>query len=253
MLNTHPDLFLPTEQYFLAPLIYRHVFYDHLNAGPFQDKLAAILQREDLCTWAQFGASQLPEITDSFASFYDGLVRGYGALSKDQVWGDTTPVNTAHLETINQAFPEAKYVFLIRDGRDTVASYQDYPTSFDHLPTFQAQVNYWLLAVRKYLWLSKKGDVHIVRYEDLVKNPREVLGALYKYLDVPDKSALWDNYLGTLDRDPFFEADQHRSLRSGITTKAIGRWKDQLTRDQLHICMKKMGKWLFYFKYPVKE
>lgn len=53
----------------------------------------------------------------------DALYRYLADKVGKKRWGDKSPVNTQHILTLASAFPDAKFVHIIRDGRDAAQSF----------------------------------------------------------------------------------------------------------------------------------
>lgn len=100
-------------------------------------------------------------------------------------WGYKTPQDHLHFDKLNSAFPNAIFVFVLRDPRSVLASYKNQQkikvAHFDprrYNPLIQGAA--WKLAADSY-FLNKEalgGRVHIVQYEKLVSDPNRVLEEL---------------------------------------------------------------------------
>jgi len=249
MLNTHPDLSLPTEQYFLSSMIYRFVLYNYLDASTLTEKMMQLLKKRDLHTWQDTDWNELDVSSFSFSSFIDQVFRLQCKTSQHSIWGDTTPVNTFQLPLIYRFFDSARYIFLLRDGRDVVASYQQNANAFDHLPTFESQIDFWLLSIQYYEWLKKRSQVLLVKYEDLINDTDSTLRAVCDFLEV-GPSMNWQKF-NENTKDTFFQKEQHRKVRGNLDKTRTGTWKQRLTREQMAFCEKKMQPYLRQFGYEL--
>src|SRR5207253_4289035 len=103
-------------------------------------------------------------------------VRGLGN-KRVAAFGEKTPEHTGHLPLIRQVFPEAKILVLYRDGRDVAASLSKMPWSSPNL-----YVNFlvWLYYHRAVQAANVRAwpGVHFARYEDIVADPEQQLGAI---------------------------------------------------------------------------
>jgi hypothetical protein len=123
MLDAHPDLAIPAETGFgLIPGV--------LPPGADRDLLAHTLLAQH--SWQDLGIGE-DELRAALAavepwSVGDGLravFRIYAAHQGKPRWGDKTPTHTRAMDAIARVLPEARFVHLIRDGRDVAASVRD--------------------------------------------------------------------------------------------------------------------------------
>lgn len=85
-----------------------------LHRGIPEQRLRSAMQRFD----ENLGSSPVPAARDLVHDLLDTSALDQGA----QMWADTTPQNAENAHRLIRLFPEAKVIFMIRDGRDTVAS-----------------------------------------------------------------------------------------------------------------------------------
>ena len=120
MLDRNPALAVPDESYFVPQLARRH--RGTVDVGAFVDDLRR------LPTLVEWGLS--PEAVR--AHLRDGMTPGeaigavfatYAAERGKPRWGDKTPLYMQHLPLLERLFPGARFVHLIRDGRDAALSF----------------------------------------------------------------------------------------------------------------------------------
>ena len=100
-------------------------------------------------------------------------------------YAEKTPINVLHIELLADVFPEARFIHLIRDGRDVALSYLDTDFGASSLPEAAVQ---WRRFVRKGRRSGARVGAHRyqeVRYEDLVADPDTVLRSLCEFIDLP--------------------------------------------------------------------
>jgi hypothetical protein len=132
----------------------------------------------------------IAHIHDYYASFQQAYMTRRGKLR----WADKTPVYTLHLDFIDELFPAARYVHLVRDGRDVVASFRD---RWGYLAGVRAANSVWAQYVRAALaWESGggAGRTRQVRYEALVNEPQATMRELLAFLGEP-----WDDRVVRFD------------------------------------------------------
>ncbi len=91
-----------------------------------------------------------------------------------------------HAYDILSTFPDAKFIYLVRDGRDVAASVKKMLS--------QSRVLYYIVQKWKteqlkclsiYNNLKPKNSIQIVKYEDLITNPVDQLTSICKFIDLP--------------------------------------------------------------------
>ena len=119
MLDSHPDIAIPPETGFLAQAALKP------NAGPRE----FVQHLESFDTWPDFHLereslldrlSRMPtfDLSDAYRAFY----AAYAARFSKPRYGDKTPIYAFHMQKIQELFPEAAFIHIIRDGRDAALS-----------------------------------------------------------------------------------------------------------------------------------
>lgn len=181
------------------------------NLGQFATEAASLKRRS------------LPILIDAFFRF---LAREAG-YACDR-WGDKTPWNTNHLPAIGATFPQARYLWLIRDGRDVALSYQ----RAGLYPDLRSAAVRWEQANRACARFARWAPhVYKVRYEDLVSAPEREFSALFDWAGLTFDA-------GVLDARPDRMGDvealaHHAAVTKQISTKSIGSWRKAKLDDEL--------------------
>lgn len=134
-------------------------------------------------------------------AFYREVLRRHLALkSQPVVYLSKSPAFTARLESVVETFPDARIIELARHPAECVTStagwlsfawhYFASPTErFPFLPTVLEMTRYWYLRPRDVL-AGRGGQHAVVRYEDLVARPREVVTGMLARLGFPADATL---------------------------------------------------------------
>jgi|GEM_PF-1156790 len=111
---------------------------------------------------------------------------------------EQTPWYGQHLASLNGLFPRAKYIHVIRDGRDVAISFARTPWWSNDILENLCQWERESSAILNHsLKILKPDQVLIVRYEDLVEDPEKTLMDVCGFLGVKFEPALLDsaNYI----------------------------------------------------------
>jgi protein-tyrosine sulfotransferase len=157
-------------------------------------------------------------------------------------WGEKTPRNIGRLREIFRHFPEARFVHVLRDGRDVACSLRTHPrhrvedgrlVPLDTWKSIAACARRWRndLEASRPFWDDPR--FHTVRYEALVNEPRSVLERLMAFLGEPwDEAMLAHAGTGSPFRDVTRFAQNPEAL-GAVSTAALSRWQRDLdARDR---------------------
>ncbi len=162
------------------------------------------------------------------------------ALGCKRRWADKTAFNILVFEQLAKLFPDARFIHLVRDGRDLAASLLERqwraPSGllFDQCASVSGAMRYWASIVARGLALEAHASFHArvlrVRYEDVVSDPESALHQLCGFLgEAFDPSML----LGTEHAGDLagLELETADRLRRPIGGAAVGRWRRDLAPE----------------------
>lgn len=259
LLNNHKEIFFPPEQYALPYVILNWNIGGFLFPKTFSKKAVNlflnnknnqnwILKKEDFKK-ILFNINN-HKYPISIKTITDAIYLHYAGKFKKQIkyYGDHSPLNTQFTYMLRKNFPNAKFVFLVRDPRDVVLSYKKLKNN----PA--SETNYaiwkWKESIKAYLQLKNKNyDVLLIKYEDLAQKPQVTVKEACRFLnikytqdmEIPVKSAM--KILGAKG------ISFHSNLSKPISTESIGKWKHELTKDQINFINHKTIKQRKIFGY----
>jgi hypothetical protein len=194
MLDSHPDVAVPHESYFVVPALHRRDVYE-TPEGVDRGGLLADLARDDTFTRWGLDAADIDRVRadatlGSVPDTLRALYRAYAHAAGKTRFADKTPRNVLHLGLLGSAFPDARFVHLVRDGRDVVPSM----LGLDYFPDrFPEAVLYWADRVERGRHAGRRlgPDRYVeVRYEELVADAPAVLAGLCDFLSLPFDPAM---------------------------------------------------------------
>jgi hypothetical protein len=177
---------------------------------------------DDSCTWPR-SKQNLRALLEAFYLFL-ATEHGYAATR----WGDKTPWNTMHLKSITRFFPDARYLYLIRDGRDSISSQVQ-----AEMRDLNEAARRWVSAndmCAKYLPQSRTLSM---RYEDIVRDPGPSFARIFDWAEL----SYQDRYLSEVPArlgDVTLRA-HHAGVLQPITPASIGGWRKKLSQDQINM------------------
>jgi len=92
---------------------------------------------------------------------------------------EKTPGHIYHISTMHKFINSPKIIIVIRDGRDVVASLKQRYEDLDK------GINRWINDNLEWINSPYKQYLHVVKYEDLVQSPKEILYHICMYINEP--------------------------------------------------------------------
>ena len=144
---------------------------------------------------------------------------------------EKTPRHIWHVDYIRRKYKGTKFIITTRDGMEVISSLYNRTKDFD-----QSCSRYFddsILSLRQ-LNLS---DTLLVRYEDLIENPKLVLESIFNWLDLTYEENILDYYLKPINwnfDNPYGDQkpNNHDILRNNQVnsplTKSKINWSDKL-------------------------
>jgi len=162
------------------------------------------------------------------------LVRQYsnaiGRSATPGAWIDHTPVNLQHSVSLLSAFPDAKFVHVVRDARAVAASVLRLtwgPNSIAHAGLFWTSSMAFGLGAE----LTLGGErIMRVRFESLVTAPEPTLREICAFLDIGYDPGM---LRGGGFRVPAYTSCQHSRVGHGIDAQTAQNWRKVLSRRQV--------------------
>jgi hypothetical protein len=175
-----------------------------------------------------------------YSDFVTGVFDLYGQAQGKPLVGDKTPAYVERMPTLHALWPEAKFVHLIRDGRDVCLSILDWKKR-DRTPGRYAtweddSVSTIALWWKRRVRLGREagasldpGLYHEVRYESLVARPADECEALCGFLGVPFDAAMLRFHEGQERAKPDLEAKKAwRPITPGLRD-----WRSEMPAEDL--------------------
>ena len=197
MLDRSPELAVPDESYFVPQLARRH--RGPVDVDAFLDDLRRLPTLVEWQVSADAVASRLrPGMTPGEA--IGAVFATYAAERGKARWGDKTPLYMQYLPLLERLFPDARFVHLVRDGRDAALSFLSVPAGimtegWGHPRDAAGFACQWATEVRAARELGRRvGTARYleVGYEALVAEPEAELRGICAFLGLAYDGAMVD-------------------------------------------------------------
>ncbi len=247
MLDSHPDLAIPGETHWVPKLI-RRLEQHRLDA----DELADFVTRSK--RWQEFHLDgeelrsryrALPDTNaaDAIRTFY--LL--YAEREGKTRYGDKTPGYIKEMVRIQRSLPEARFIHIIRDGRDVALSHMRMNWGPS---TYEESAQLWSDRIRKARRMAPKiGHYAEIHFEDLVRDTEGTLRKVCDIIDLPYHAAMLDYHERAEKRlsekavdlprrhrptqTAAARMDSHRLAKEPPRADRLGMWREKMTAREI--------------------
>ena len=182
MLDAHPDLAVPPETHFIDRVAeaceddrdpgraFIQTVTSHRRWGDFR------IDGEEL--ERRVSGIEPFDLGEALRAFYGLYAQKFGKAR----WGDKTPKYVRHMDLIHGLLPEARFVHIIRDGRDVALSARDLWFGPDSV---EEAARKWRSLIDK-ARVQSRGIPHYleIRYEDLVSETEPTLKRICEFVEL---------------------------------------------------------------------
>jgi hypothetical protein len=237
LLDAHPQLAIPPESYFVVTLARGAEKY-----GP-EGSFDADAFCADVAAHARFQRWDLPEeemrhaVSGAAPADYSSAVRAvyasYAAHHGKPRYADKTPKYVKDMARLTDLFPEARFVHIIRDGRDVVLSFKSLTWGPDAAIEAALRWRNWVeLGQAAGRDLGPEGYME-VRYEDLAADAPAVLSGVCEFLSLEYSDEML-RYTEHADQiiDANYFPEGHSRIRMP-PTKGLRDWRTEMEREDL--------------------
>jgi Sulfotransferase family len=258
MLDAHPDLAIPPETRFLplaveaandapdpamafagAVTSYRHWRDFHIDDVTLRDRIAVI---------EPFDAGT--------------ALRAIYALYSERFakprWGDKTPHHVRRMDLIARLLPEARFIHLIRDGRDVTLSVIQERALSGRTAGAAEVARRWARSVAAARRQASALRFYLeIRYEDLVLDTEATLRAVCDFIELPWDPRMLSYHEGSAARlselvtaDPARASSAEQRRQKHVWTARppeagrVGRWRSEMSASDARIVAAAAGEML---------
>lgn len=231
MLSGHSRIHIPTETHFIADLV-REI---PLTAGLSPAQIASAVEiitgysrwdelqilKEEFRRWV--GCLVEPRLVDVINLIYQDQARRAGKRR----FGDKTPDHIRLIPQLSVLYPGAKFIHLIRDGRDVAISH----IKLGWGRYYDRKEFEWTVAMRlrrEYAASAYADQILEVAYEDLVAEPEATLRKICAFIGEEFEPAMldWGPVVNLLPEQVL--STLHAKLLQPISNDGVASWRSTL-------------------------
>lgn len=190
IIASHPAVVSPPETHFFRLVCPKKRVLRYAKIAS-RDARAALLRLADLLDVPISPPNSV--LVKSYERLFFQAMDQYSVRNRKSHWVEKTPSHLHYIPQIEAVRPETKFVHVLRNGYDTIASLHHvtraYPSKWGGARSLQECVERWISDV---LWSCEyaRGDNHLlVRLEQVLRYPRRSARAMCRFLNLPDASA----------------------------------------------------------------
>jgi hypothetical protein len=168
------------------------------------------------------------------AHFVELFFEAYAQRLGKTKWGEKSPPNVRRLPWIWQRFPNARFIHMVRDGRDVLCSMRSQhrrlaAEGFEtRRKSFDECLRWWISCIRAGIRWRGDPRYHEVKYEELVTDPRGTMAGVLDFLAEP-----WaDEVLRAHEvqrKHPHIDYERGTpEVREPVFRTSVGRWRKDL-------------------------
>jgi Sulfotransferase family len=259
MVDAHPKIAITRETHWIPEVAGQGRGID--LAGRVTPELPAVLEAHPKFATLGIDREELERLArarPSYPTFVQALFDRYGAARGKLIVGDKTPGYVREIGLLHELFPRARFVHLVRDGRDVCLSALEWERKAEQ---FRRRFPTWddapvATAALWWRWHVLEGrasgnrlgpELYVeLRYEALVADPEDECRRLCDFLRVAFDPAMLRFHEGRTRFEPGLSA-KHAWLPP---TPGLRDWTTQMPREQVEEFEAAAGDALEAFGYP---
>ena len=235
----------------LDTILRSHNSINVLEEKPILDELLDEL-KNDIGT----DLSKLENIDEVFYSKYRNIYFSardrYVQIKKNEIFIDKLPLNLVHAAEINKFFPNAKFIFALRNPYDVVLScfmqqftpnnaMSNFFNLHDAAKLYDKVMSLWF----KYLEIFDF-DIYYIKYEDLTSDFKNTTEELLKFLKLEWSDDLFEFYKKT-ENKRIINTPSYNQVNMPLYKNSINRWMNY--KNQFIEINPILEKWSKKFNY----
>jgi len=236
MLNSHSKIAIPEEGGFWMPLLREFKGkVDRVIGNNEVNRIIAYIKNDSqFKLWALDANKFFEEIkcksNITLSELMSGLYIHYAKSQGKVIWGDKTPSFFRMIPVLSELFPDARFIHIIRDGRDLFLSWRKIDRTKSNISLVALEWIYKIKKVRKAFGELDPDRSMEIRYEDLVSYPENKLKEICSFFSLNYEPIMLD-YWKRSDR---YIGDHHSKLIfRPVSSSSINKWKDRLSDKEL--------------------
>lgn len=234
MLHNHPRIAIPYEAPYIIKYYENLENYSDLNEEKNLRRLVGdILEEPNIKMWdhnieTERIVNNIEQRT--FSGIIDAIYLDYARGKGKNRWGDKSGINLDRIYLINEIFPEAQFIHLIRDGRDVARSVIKQPWGPNDIIQAADWWGKYVMVGRRMGAILGKDRYIEVKYENLVLDPENELKIICSFLGEEYSPEMLTYYNKSDQAIPESKRTQHYNYSAKPDVSRVYAWKRETYR-----------------------
>ncbi len=251
IVGSHPNIGVPYESHLYNQFYPWLKYYGDLELEKNRNRLVRDILRTDVMNdWEPKPAFE--DIVNAiersdFHGIVDAIMNAWLKKVGKNRWGEKTPWHLYYWKEILQGFPDAKFVNIVRDGRDSSLSWQQARFGPKHIYISARRWKHYLDEYTEFKKAIRSEDLFELRYEDLLDDPEKTARDLCSFVG----EQYSDQMLAFHESAVAYPTDKgnDENLAKPLMQSNKEKWKQQMTQKELRIFEAVAGKELEEYGY----
>lgn len=195
-------------------------------------------------------AELLAAIRKGLPQILDVVLTHYRLKHNKPIWCEKTPVHMLYLPHIAKLFPEAKFIFLVRDPRDICLSLKKVPFNAGSTVSIARR---WKRYARLSVSYQRQyqGKLLVVKYEDLIRQPERQIMKICQFLNIDYQSDMLKQENGPATFDGEKEYWKLNAIKP-IDKNNYDKWRYEMKPGEIYFLQKYLRREMRYYNYAVQ-
>lgn len=174
-------------------------------------------------------------------AYYERIAREQGRTYLSY-WGEKHPHMYECIGRVDAAFPDARYIYVVRDPRDSACSIADMGkvAYMDALRNWKAFSD----AYEAFVSTVARERILTIRYEDIVENYYAAAHRVFTWLDLPVAAQVLEFVHASKGTDA-----HATTVRKNFAAESRGRWQQKITKEDLAATKALVGEFMDKYGY----
>ena len=269
-MTSHSQVLIPPECGFMIWLQKQYKYWcvsDIENSEKIEKFVNDLFDSKKFDTW-RLDRFEVIEVLISMkpASYAELCAVIYAAFARSirkdfTIWGDKNNYYIDHLNELHDLYEDARFLHIVRDGRDVVCSYREVMAEIidsPYAPKLETEIHdialTWSRNLKKIdslISLLPNEKSMIIKYEDLVTLPKHTISSICEWLDVPFESDMLNFYRYNIKNklEPELTVEWKKRTLQPISDATVGRHTRMLSDNEKKVFLEYAGDELSRFNY----
>lgn len=261
ILNAHSQIVVPREAFFLMPLLKKKYLNRSISGNNLKSFNNYLLSKADIKSTHLKGTfedgdyynviSQLAQREKiKLRDLIDGIFSSFCRKEGKSIWGNKTPSFFRKIDILYALFPDAKFIHIVRDGRDVYDSFRKIDPSKNNVSIMALDWNYKLFRIEKSLKKIPTNNKVTIRYEDLLSKGEETVKHICSVIGVEYENSMLDFYKSSHKHT---SSTHSRLIFNPLNENNMYTWKKNLTPREAKIFNLLARHYLKKYNYEIEN